>query len=315
MDRLPFLVGAAGFERRTNRTATGVLLIVGSVFLMPFQDAAIKSATTDLTLWQIYLLRSPLALPLLWLAAAARGGVFNWHEVFDPWSLSRAACLCAMYILLYAGLPFLELATIATAMYTGPLFITLLSALLIGEPVRPLGWLAVAIGFAGVVITLQPGADAFEPLVLLPVLSGFFYALAAVTTCGKCSGQNPFALGATLNLVLLATGLVAVTLLLILDLPCETTAETPFLLAAWPDIDPQGWLLIAALSVLIVGISVGLAAAYQSAPPVIIATFDYSYLLFAVLWGYVIFSEVPEQTTVVSMTLIAAAGLLVTRRG
>ncbi len=309
------MVSLAVSARRGNRTAIGILLIVGSVFLMSVQDAAIKSATTDLTLWQIYLLRSPLALPLLWLAAVAGGGVFTWREVFDRWSLLRAACLCAMYILLYAGLPFLELATVATAMYTGPLFVTLLSALLIGEPVRLLGWLAVATGFAGVVIMLQPGADAFEPLVLLPVLSGFFYALAAVTTRGKCTRQNPFALGVTLNLALLATGLVAVTLLVILDLPYAIVAENPFLFAAWSDIDLQGWLLIAGLAVLMVGISAGLAAAYQSARPVVIATFDYSYLLFAVLWGYTIFSEIPELHTLFGMLLIAAAGLLVMRRG
>ena len=145
---------------RTDRKALGILLIVGSVFLMSFQDAMIKLIAEDLTLWQIYILRSPPALLVLfWVAMRTND---RWQlEVFDRWNLLRALFLTLMYLTLYAGLPFLNLATIAAALYTGPLFITVFSALALRESVKALGWLAVAIGFIGVVIMLRPGADAF----------------------------------------------------------------------------------------------------------------------------------------------------------
>ena len=69
--------------------------------------------------------------------------------------------------------------------------------------------------------------------------------------------------------------------------------------------------LIALLAVLIVGIGVGLAASYQVAPPTVVATFDFSYLLFATLLGYALFSEIPDRLTVAGMVLIAGAGLIV----
>ncbi len=299
---------------RTDRKALGILLIVGSVFLMSFQDAMIKLIAEDLTLWQIYILRSPPALLVLfWVAMRTND---RWQlEVFDRWNLLRALFLTLMYLTLYAGLPFLDLATIAAALYTGPLFITGFSALVLRESVKALGWLAVAIGFIGVVIMLRPGADAFEPLVLLPVMAGLFYALAAIATRGKCANMSPFSLATTLNLVLFATGVLAVSSLALLDLTEDTIRYSPFILTAWSDIGTLGWLLVALMAILIVGISVGLAAAYQAAPPVIIATFDYSYLLFAVLWGVAIFSEVPDFPTIIGMLLIVAAGLMVVREG
>ncbi len=71
---------------------------------------------------------------------------------------------------------------------------------------------------------------------------------------------------------------------------------------------------MAALAELLVGIAIGLATAYQAAPPVVVATFDYSYLIFATLWGYAIFSQLPDAPTILGMMLIAGAGLLVIRR-
>ena len=75
--------------------------------------------------------------------------------------------------------------------------------------------------------------------------------------------------------------------------------------------------MILALSVLIIGIAVGLAKAYQSPHPEIIATVDFSYMIFAVFWGFVFFREVPSVWTLVGMALIIAGGLgvLVIREG
>ena len=72
-------------------------------------------------------------------------------------------------------------------------------------------------------------------------------------------------------------------------------------------------LIVLLLAALMVAISLGLAKAYQSAPPSIIATFDYSYLLFAAFWSFVIFSQPPDAPTVLGMAMIAGAGLLVVR--
>ena len=71
------------------------------------------------------------------------------------------------------------------------------------------------------------------------------------------------------------------------------------------------WGLMALIGVLSAAYFAGVARAYQIAPPSIIATFDYAYLVSAALWGFVLFAEQPDLLTVGGMVLITAAGLLV----
>jgi len=201
---------------------------------------------------------------------------------------------------------------IAASLYTGPIFVALLSAFVIGEKVGARGWFAVVLGFAGVLVILRPHTDAFSLYMLIPIIAGLCYALAAVITRAKCPGEKPLALAVMLNLCILAVGLLATGV--VAWLPAEVGAIYPFLLGEWIVMGAREWRLMALLAALIVIIGVGLAKAYQSAPPSIIATFDYTYLLFAAWWGFVFFAERPDMPTVAGMLMIASAGWLVTGR-
>src|SRR5262249_20997151 len=75
----------------------------------------------------------------------------------------------------------------------------------------------------------------------------------------------------------------------------------------WQALGPSDWATLALLAGLVVGVSSGVAKAYQSGPPAIIATFDYAYLGFAAFWGFILFSDTPDLATVVGTLLIAGA--------
>lgn len=89
----------------------------------------------------------------------------------------------------------------------------------------------------------------------------------------------------------------------------------PFLFGGWSRMDGGDWQVIGVLAVLMVGVSVGLAKAYQSPQPQVIATFDYAYLVFAAFWGFAFFGEIPNSWTLTGMALIAAAGMVVLHAG
>jgi len=286
-------------------------LIVGSVFLMALADGLVKLVSADLTLWQIYVTRSLAAVPLL-AAILAWRGTGLWPKA-PGWAYLRATLLVVMWIAYYASLPLLDLSFAAVALYTSPLLIALLSALVIGEPVGPRRWAAIAIGFAGVLAILRPGTDAFSWIMLLPILGAAFYALAMILTRSKCLGEPPLALALALNVSLMAAGLVMTGALWVLDLAPEASAAYPFVLGPWGEMAAREWGVVSLLGVLIAVYSAGVAKAYQSAAPSVVGTFDYAYLVFAVLWGFVVFTEVPDTATVTGMTLIAAAGILVAR--
>ncbi len=301
-------------QTRPDRTAFGVILIVIAVFMMSVQEALFKYFSADLSLWQTFTLRGLLALPLLFIIALVQGHQRSiWGSALQKWPLLRSLFMTLMFIAMYSAIPFLSLSTVAAGIYTAPVFVALLSAYIIGEPVGVRSWVAIAMGFGGVLVILQPGTDAFTYWTVLPVLGGFLYALSNVTTRSKCQAVSPAALALSLNVVLLLAGGILSVVILLWSPADELRYALPFLLGNWSAMGTSEWVLIALLAVLLVAIGMGLAGAYQSAQPSIVATFDYSYLLFVGLWDYLFFSVSPGGMAVFGMLLIITAGLLVVR--
>ena len=294
-----------------GRYGTGIALIIGSVLLMSFGDALIKRESASFTVWQIFVLRSLIVLPLLVLAMRLTAAKAQVLPRALGWVALRSALLTMMWIAYYAALPLISLSAAAVALYTAPMLIALLGRLLLGEMVGPWRWLGIALGFAGVLVVLRPGADAFAPAALLPVLAALLYALAAIVTRARCLDERPLTLALGLNVGLVLAGVLVSWALAALAIPAEQTAAHPFLLGAWAPMDRGGWLLMAVLALLMVAFGTGVAMAYQCAPAAVIGAFDYTYVAFAVLWSWLLLGERPDVATVLGIALIAGGGALV----
>jgi len=300
---------------RADRIPLGIALVLASTLLTALQEATIKFASSDMTLWQIYVLRSAFLIPILLVIAAIwRSPQDRWTDALRPWPLARAMMFVMMYFSMYSVLPYLHLSTIAAGVYTAPLFVACLSFVLLGEPVGWRGLLAIGLGFCGVLVMLRPGTDAFDWLTLVPVMGGLFYALQAIITRSKCRRISPSSLAVSLAFALLVVGAVASLLLQAISPEPATVSVAPFLLDSWARPGFLEWTVIAVLTLLMVGNGLVLPAAYQLAPTVIIATFDYCYLIFATLLGYLLFAEVPDIQSVLGMVMIVSAGLIIVRR-
>jgi drug/metabolite transporter (DMT)-like permease len=278
----------------------GVVTIVATVFAMALTDAIIKLSSSEMTLWQIWILRSAIAVPILLVATKGR--------VCPPgtgWIIARSVALVVQYLCYYAVLPLIDMALAGAAAYIAPFFIVGLSALVLGNRITLRHWLAIATGFAGLLLIVRPFAAAFTPLVFLPIAAALFYAIAAILTRVKCAETPALILALWLNITCLAFGLAigAVRGLIV------TPEWAGFIFGPWHSMAGGDWGMILVLSVLIIGIAIGLARAYQSPRPEVIATFDYSYMIFVVFWGYVFFGEVPDLWTLAGMALISAGGL------
>lgn len=285
-------------------TPVGIATIIATVFAMALADALVKKYSGAMTLWQIYVLRSAFVLPVLLVMTR---GHFRTSRL--GWILLRSVLLVLMYLAIYAAIPWLKLSVIAASLYTAPLFIVALSALVLRNPVTPRHWTAIVIAFVGVLLIVKPGASAFHPLALIPVGAALCYALAAVITRARCHTTPAATLAFWLNVSLLVWGTMASVLIAVT--PARPIIDYPFLWGHWHAMTPNDWRTVIVLALLMIGISLGLARAYQLRRPQVIATFDYSFLIFAAFWGYVFFDEIPDVSTLVGMGAIAAAGLLV----
>jgi len=300
-------------RRHLNDTRAGAGLITGSVFLVATSDALIKLGSAQFTVWQLYVVRSAIAIAMLlvWLGQSQRSS--TWLQLtWDRWTLLRSAALTLMWIAFYAALPHVSLSLAALALYTAPLFIALLSAKVLREQVNPRRWMAIALGFLGVLLILRPTAEHFSAMSLLPVLAALLYAVAAVVTRTRCASHCALSLALNLNLCLCLVGAL-VLLGHRLQSPSSEPVHEGFLAPHWVSLGPAQWGLLSVLAVLMVLMSVGVAKAYQLGPSTIVGTFDYSYLLFAMFWGFALFNEVPDAIMIVGMGLIAASGVWVLR--
>ena len=299
---------------KADNIKLAVFSIVVAVLALSLGDALIKAISADFPLWQIFVLRSALCAPVLLVALWLKYPDVGLLPTVPLWSWARSALLMSMWLVYYAALPNVELSVAAAAYYTLPLFITLLSSWFVGDRVGIQGWLAVCLGFVGVLMVLKPQADDFNAYALLPLISAVCYALAMILTRTKCRDEHPLVLSLALNIVFIVAGLSATILIWAFEPSVEQAGPWRFLIAGWVSMDGKEWLAMFILAGAVLLGSVLSAIAYQSGPSALVSTFDFSYLAFAAIWGLLFFAEVPDAITAIGIVVIALAGILAVRR-
>lgn len=302
--------------RRHDNLTLAVVTIVFTVFALSLGDAVIKQISANFPLWQIFVLRSLLALPILLLALRVRRVPVSLIPVALWWTIARSLMLVTMWVAYYAALPFLTLSVAAAAYYTLPLFITLFAALFVGDRIGAKGWFAVGLGFCGIVLILRPDAEDFNAYALLPLFSAVLYALSMILTRTRCREEHPLILSLMLNGAFVLVGLVATSLISFEIVPnAGADADSnAFLLGPWIAMQASQWLAMALLAAAVLIGSVGAAIAYQIGTPSVVATFDFSYVAFATIWGFLFFAERPDPISIAGIVLIVVGGILALRR-
>lgn len=267
-------------------------------------DVLVKGASVGLSLWQIFLLRAALAVPaLMVIMGVVDRGSLRWPQA-PGWLLLRSALMVLNWVAFYAALPFVPLPIVAAVYYTLPIFITVFAAVLLKDRVGRGGWIAVLLGFVGVLLILQPGYGNVPWAAFLPLISAVCYALAMVLSRSRLRAEHPFTQALWLNAGFGAAGGVGVLILLAQPVP-----DPWFLTAPWQPTNLEIWRTIALMAVFILIGSICTAVAYQNAPPARVGPFDFAYVGFAVLFGWLFFNEVPSPLAFVGIGLIVLGGL------
>ena len=305
--------GGAAASLRQDRPALAATLLVASLFLLGLQDSLVKLASSDVSLWQFQFLRSSCNIGLLillsrvlWTNGSPRPKRF--------WAVAlRSQFLVGAMILFFGGIPVLSLAEIAAGLYVFPLFVAVLSAVVLGENVGPRRVGAILAGFVGTLLILKPGTDAFQWVALMPVAAGLCYAATILTTRKLCREESPATLALGVSITFMAVGMAGMGATALMSWG-DLAAQWPYLFTSWHDLGLYIVALILACSGLNLAANMGLAKAYQSAESSWLAPFDYSYLIFATFWGVVMWGHFPDALSLLGMAMIAASGCYVAWR-
>lgn len=296
-----------------NNATRGILYLCTGLFIFSLQDAIIKQVSGIYALTQVVCIRSCVGIPLLWVLVQRETG---WRGLFnrDLGALClRGLIMFGAYTAYYMAFPALPLADAVALYFTVPLFMTALAGPFLGERVVWKVWAAVVLGFGGVLVMLQPGSGLFEPAALLSLLSAALYGVAMLMA-RKMGPAQPASVMAFYQNALFLLGSGALALLFqAMNIQDATHPSLQFLVRPWSMPTLNDALLIASCGVIAALGTLFLTNAYRIAKTSVVTPFEYTGMLWAPLWGFLFFAEVPRVTTLVGAVVIGIAGLLAMR--
>jgi drug/metabolite transporter (DMT)-like permease len=213
----------------------------------------------------------------------------------NNWKLEilRGTCLLATTGLNFLAMRYLPLTVTSAIQFTSPLIICAMSGPLLGDKVGWRRWLAIGVGFIGILIIVRPGSEAFQPAALLSLGCAFFLALFSILTrklagVDSASTQQFFA-GAT---------------------PVILLAPVAFTDWAWPT-QPISWVAFFVMGAAGLGGHYLNSVAHRFAAPAILAPFSYLSLLYLSIASWLIFDQPPDRLFILGATIIVASGLYI----
>jgi drug/metabolite transporter (DMT)-like permease len=295
----------------TNR---GILALTLGIAIFSVQDVILKQLSGDYPLHQAMLLRSLTALPfhiaIVWWFDGRLTTIITpgWWKM-----LARGLLNFTAYTCYYLGLAYLPMADTVALFFTSPLFITLAAAIFFRERVGLVSACAVAMGFAGVLLLVQPGGGGMELAALLPILGALGYALSMVIARPMGKTETAAAMSFWGNICFL---LCAFALSLVFGFGHFEGASHPsiaFLTRGWAMPTAVDLFLMTSCGLIsAIGITL-LTYAYRIAPASKVAPFEYSFMFWGVLWGWMFWGSLPDVIGWLGIAVIIGAGLLVIR--
>lgn len=260
-----------------------------------FMDASLKLLTAHYPSAQVAALRGLAALPVVFVWALYAGGAGQLTRIRWPLHLIRGVLSVFMMITFTFALKELSLAKAYALFFVAPLLIAVFSIFMLGERVQRTQWVAILIGFTGVLIVLRPGAVGFGLLGTLAVLgTALCYALTSVLV--KILGRTD----STQAMIFWMTCMLAI-------------GATLIALPGWQPILRQHYLLIGGVAITGAIGQWGITEAFKRAPAASVAPLEYSGLAWVILIDLFVWSVVPEWQTLAGAAVIIGSGLYLLR--
>ncbi len=290
-----------------------VYCLLTAVFTFSIQDVIIKWISGNYPVHEIVLIRSCVAIFPILIIAYFGGGLHLLRIRNVVGHLARSFFMFAAYTCFFLALSAMPIAETVSLFFVAPIFITIISAVFLGDRVKLGAWIAVFTGFLGVVVMLKPGSSMVDPAGLLAVLSALFYAIASTITRKLGKTESGVSLAFSTTVMYIVFSMIVALILNSGSMGNESHPSLAFLLRAWR-LPAQSDLLI----FLVVGILAATgfyfqSQAYRLAKPSKIAPFEYIGVPLSVLWGYLIWKDLLELQSILGMLLIVGSGLYIFR--
>ncbi len=307
-------------ENTARSNLTGALCALAAALCFSLNDVGIKFLSDQYALHQVVFLRSIVGLvTFLALIMPFSGGWTVSRTSRLGWHLARGLCVVFANSFLFLGLAALPIADAVAIFFVSPLLIALMSILFLGEAVGPRRWLAIVVGFFGVMVIVRPGTSAFQIASLFPIAAACLYGVMHIIA-RRIGGTES---AATMTFYILLTFLV-VSAGIGLALgdgrySGQVDPSLEFLVRAWGPVDAADIPILVMLGTSGVAGGYLISQAYRLSEAAFAAPFEYVSMPMAIMWGITVFGTFPDRTAWIGIALVLGSGLYLiwreTRKG
>jgi drug/metabolite transporter (DMT)-like permease len=300
--------------KTASSNVKGVSFLVLAILIFSLQNIAVKWIGGDYSILEIVTFRSLIALPctlILFRWEGKRGLPTTQRHKLE---YVRGVFLFLSYTTHFMGLAALPLADIESIRFSAPLMITFLSVVMLGEKVGPRRWLALIVGFVGVLFIIRPGSVTFNVGSIFILISVLFYALSVMITRRLQTTDSSATMAYYSSLVYLVAAFVLTPLAIVVGEVPDAHPSIVFLFRAWSMPTLLDWVIMSGLGLVWAGGMYFMARAYSLALASVAAPFEYVSLPISVMWGFVIWQEVPTLMTLAGAFLTLFSGMYILYR-
>lgn len=257
-------------------------------------DAILKYFSNRLPLAQIMFFRYSLGTIPVVLIALSRGGVGRLRP--NRLWVHGARTLCALMALscFVTALRSITLTNATTVFFAGPIFITLLSVLILREPLTRHRVFAIALGFLGVMVAIRPDVDSFQPASALVIVGALSYACAQILARKYAETETGEAMTFSVNV---GAAILAGTVV-------------PFV---WEPVNSTDLLLLLTMGLVGGTALYCMTEAMRIASPPLLGPFEYTAVLWSTGIEWFVWTVWPDQSTMIGCVLIIFSGLYILR--
>ena len=295
----------------TDNNSKGILLIIAAMTLFAMQDSLIKFIFEDIALFELYFGRTLIQSVFLLSFVLITKKTISLKTHYPLLTLIRVVCFFFGFSFFYISLTFMTLAMTSALFFSCPFFMSMFAKFFLKEKIGIRRWSAIVVGFIGVLIVLNPSLDDFNFFKLAPVACALCYSISMTITKYTSDKDSIYTQMTWLYIFALFASLVIFFVSGDGKFNTFTDPTLQFIVREWFTNPGEAWPYV-----LIMGIVASISffcvfTAYSIASPSVVSLFEYSYIVFAMVAGYILFETIPVPRTFLGASIIIGAGVYI----
>ena len=295
----------------TNQNTKGIFFIMTGMAFFSIQDSLIKYIYEDVALFELYFGRTLIQSIILLSFVLLTKKTITLKTHYPVLTLIRVVCFFFGFSFFYISLTFMTLAMTSALFFSCPFFMSMFAKFFLKEKIGIRRWSAIFVGFIGVLIVLNPSLEEFNFFKLAPVACALCYATSMTITKYTSSKDSIYTQMTWLYIFAIFASIIIFLVSGDGKFNNFSDSTMQFIFREWFTNPAEAWPYV-----LVMGIVASISffcvfSAYSIASPSIVSLFEYSYIVWAMLAGYILFETVPVPRTFIGAAIIIGAGFYI----